>query len=250
MANYYTEASFVIPCTADQAAIAINSLDHITDQFTDYADLAVFKADSEKLSPEELFIRHCFFNHPEQEPDNSIKNLSWEFAVEPTGEGLWVHADESINTEHAALFTQAVLKAFDLHSLVVIEAAHTCSKARTDAFGGHACVVSKDFIRWDGLADFVNAEIKAHESGERFYMCEITEVNGEYEYPCRFLMKCSVEDDPEERLNDIFVNYRGEGDKESDDFVWYCDGTAAKNPCMNEITPYEFKVMQSHLSVL
>ena len=62
-------------------------------------------------------------------------------------------------------------------------------------------------------------------------------------------MACSAEDDPEKRLDVIFVNCRGNGDKESDDFVWYCDGTAAKNPCMTEITPHEFQVMQSYLSV-
>ncbi|MDI5832579.1 hypothetical protein OCF84_21335 (plasmid) [Shewanella xiamenensis] len=251
MANFYTEASFIIPCNSAQAAIAINSLVHITDQFSDFAELAVFKADSEKLSPEELIIRHCFFNHPEQEKDNSLKELPWAFDVKPSEDGLWVHANESMNTEHAAVFTQALLNAFNLPSLVVIEAAHTCSKASTFAFGGHACVVSKDFIRWHGLTDFVNAEMDAHRDGERFYMCMFTEVNGETENINRFLMKCSTEDDPEKRLDYIFVNNRGAGgEKESDDFVWYCDGTAAKNPHMNEITPYEFKAIEKYFSVL
>lgn len=249
MANYFIKASFIIPCNADQSAIAIKSLEHIRDQATDYANTNLSKSGSEDLSPEERITHHCFFNHPEQESNDAMGGLDWKFAVEPAEEGLWVYADNSINTEHAAIFTQAVLKAFDIPSLVVIEAAHTCDQDKVDGFGGHACVVSKDFIRWGGLADFINTETKAHEGGERFYMCEITEVNGEYEYPRIFLMKCSAEDDPEDRLDDVFANHRGGGEQEGADFIWYSDGTSAKDPCMKEITPYEFKVMESHLSV-
>ncbi|MEE8058384.1 MAG: hypothetical protein V3T17_11200 [Pseudomonadales bacterium] len=250
MADYYTEASFIIPCSEEQAATAINALDHINGELSECAELAILKADSEELSHEENIIRHCFFNHPEQDESNSVKELDWYFNVETCDEGLWVYTNESINTEQAAIFTQSVLTGFELSSLVEIKAAHTCSKQRTDAFGGHACVVSKDHIRWDGLYEFLEAERKAHAECERYYVCRITEVNGEYEHGSRFLMKCVGNDDPEKRLDDIFVGYRGEGVKEDEDFVRYPDGIAAKNPCMSEITPYEFKVMQPHLSVL
>lgn len=250
MANYYTEASFIIPCSQEQAAIAIDALEHINGEFTEVAEAAIFKTDGMELTPEEKLIRHCFFNHPEQDKDNSNKELDWYFNIQWCNEGLWVYTVESINTEHAAIFTQAVLFSFNLPSIVQIQAAHTCSKQRTDAFGGHACIVTKDHIRWHVLYDFLEAERKAHSDNVRYFMCDITEVNGEYEYTSHFLMKCSGQDDPEQRLDEIFVSYRGDGDKESDSFVWYDCGTAAKNPNMSEITPYEFKVMQAHLSVL
>lgn len=143
-----------------------------------------------------------------------------------------------------------MLLAFDLLSLIEIKAAHTCSKPRTDGFGGHACIVTKEAIRWSSLHDFLNAESAAHEKSERYFMCDLIEINGEYEYASHFLMKCAKDDDPDQRLDNIFINYRGKSDKESDDFVWYESGTAAKNPSMTEITPYEFNLMQSHLSVL
>ena len=85
---------------------------------------------------------------------------------------------------------------------------------------------------------------------ERYFMCEITEINGEYEYPSKFLMKCEADQDPDSKLDKIFVTYRGEGDKESDDFVWYDDGTAAKDPEYNEINLLEFNVMKEYLTIL
>ncbi len=250
MADFYTLASFIIPCSEEQAATAVNALELINGEVTEFAEAAILKTDGEVLTPEEKIIHHCFFNHPDQDKDNSIKNLNWSFNTGFCSEGLWVYTDESIDTEQAAIFTQAVLLSFNLPSIVEIQAAHTCSKQRTDAFGGHACIVTKDHIRWNELYSFLEAERKAHRDNERYFVCEITEVNGEYEYTSHFLLKCSGDDDPDQRLNEIFVSYRGDGSKEGDSFVWFDSGTAAKNPCMSEITPYEFKVMQTHLSVL
>lgn len=250
MADYFTQASFIIPCASDQAETAIEALQHIDDQFDEYAGVAISKSDEDLLRAEEKILRHCFINHPEQNDNSPNYDLCWSFNVKTCEGGLWVYADENINTEEAAIFTQAVLVAFDLPSLVEIQASHTCSKSRVNAFVGHACVVSKDFIRWDNSYSFLDSERKAHTSSERYFVCDITEVNGEFEYSSHFLMKCSGEDDPEQRLDEIFVNYRGDGDKESDSFVWYDSGTAAKNPQMAEITPYEFNVMKAHLSAL
>lgn len=250
MADYYTEASFIIPCSAEQATTAVQVMGHLRDEESELVELAINKSDTDEFTPEETIIRHCFFSHPDQDASYSVKELDWSFSLETHSDGLWVYTDETINTEQAAIFTQAVLRAFDLPSLVEIEAAHTCSKQRTDAFGGHACVVTKDFIRWDGLYEFLEAESKAHSGQEKYFLCHITEVNGEYEYTSHFLMKCTGNEDPEKRLDSIFVGYRDQGDKEGDDFVWYPDGLAAKDPCMTEIPPLEFKIMQRHLGVL
>lgn len=250
MADYYTLASFVIPCSQEQAQKSIEALQHIDGETTDYADLAIWKADSEPLEPEEIIIRHCFIRHPDQSKDLSEKELHFDFSVEPCIEGLWVKSDESINTEVAAIFTQAVLMAFDLPHRVDIQAAHTCSKMRTDAFGGHAAVVTKDSIRFDGLHRFLEAESQAHDKQERYFFCKITEQAGEPEFEIQFLMTCTSDQQPEQRLDDIFVNFRGEGEKDGDNFVWFESNTAAKNPRLKEITPLEFSVMKEHLSVL
>ncbi|EYU13427.1 hypothetical protein [Photorhabdus aegyptia] len=234
MADYYTEASFIVPCSEEQASVAIEALTHIDGECTEFARTVISEHKDEAFAPKESIIRHCFQNHPDR--NNDSFSLEWDFTLENYPDGLWIHAGESINTEHAAIFTQAVLIAFDLPYLVEIQAAHTSNKQRTDAFGGHACVVSKDHIRWNDLCDFLEAERKAHEEREQYFVCNIKNIkNGKYEYGHCFLMKCSGSDDPEKRLDEIFVNYLGESNK--------------KGESLSEITPLEFKVMQTHLSV-
>ncbi len=248
MADYYTEASFVIPCSKEEAETAAEAVQYIDEKYTDFVKQIISKKKDDIFNPMDLIIWECFHNHPDREDDGD--SLEWVFSVEIVSDGLRVYADDSINTEHAAVFTQAVLNAFNIPYLVEISAAHTCSEQLSDAFGGHACIVTKDYIRWSDFHDFMEAERKAHKDRERYFMCDLTEFNGEYEYTSHFLMKCLGKDDPEQRLNEIFVNYRGDGNKERDGTVWYSCGTGAKNPNLSEITPYEFKVMQAYLSVL
>ncbi|TDB43236.1 hypothetical protein [Photorhabdus luminescens] len=233
MSDYYTEASFIVPCSGEQASVAIEALTHIYSECTEFARTVISEHKDEVFDPKESIIRHCFQNHPDRNDDSF--SLEWDFILDKHPYGLWIHAGESINTEHAAIFTQAVLIAFYLPHLVEIQAAHTCSKQRTDAFGGHTCIVSKDHIRWNDLCDFLEAERKAHKESEKYFVCNITEVKCEYEYGHYFLMKCSRNDDPEKRLNEILVNYSGEDNKKGKSF--------------SEITPLEFKVMQAHLNV-
>jgi len=86
---------------------------------------------------------------------------------------------------------------------------------------------------------------------DKYYFCEITEINGEFEYTSNFLMHCIDGQDPEQALMRIFTNYRGiDGELESLNFVWFDDGLAAKNPRMDEITKKEYEVMSRYLTNL
>jgi len=165
MANYYTEASFIIPCSDEQAEIAIAALNQVAFDVTELGLSVVAKSKDAEFTPMEKIVRHYFFNHPDQDLENLTGELYCGFDIDEVREGLWIYTDESINTEHAAIFTQAVLKTFDLPYLVPILAAHTCSKPRLDAFGGHACVVTKDYIHWHSLEEFIDEEIEAHKEG-------------------------------------------------------------------------------------
>lgn len=250
MTNYYTEASFIIPCNTCQVTIAFKALSAITDGNTVDFDTLMSRKPDNGLLREEVIIRHCLNHHPDRLPESGHYPDFWDFDAFQTDDGIWIRANESINTEHAAIFTEAVLAAFNLPHLVVIEAAHTCDKARLDAFGGHACTVTKNGIIWHDYNDSLEATRQAHLNGERYYMCSITQINGEYEYTSLFLMKCDRDDDPDERMDSIFVNYNGKGEKTNENFVWYPDGLAGKDPSFNEITPDEYRVMQRHLGVL
>lgn len=86
-------------------------------------------------------------------------------------------------------------------------------------------------------------------TNERYFFCEITEVNGEHEYRSVFLMKCldSGSQDPDVLFDNIFTTFRGEGDREHDCLIMYPDGTAAKDPEMVEISLEDFQVMQKYI---
>src|SRR5690554_6152355 len=229
MADYYTNASFIIPCTEVQAEEALEALKHIRGELSQFAKEVIEKPSDQLSTAKEKIILSCFQEHPDQDPEYDLEDLEWNFNAEKGGTGIWIYENESINTEHAAIFTQAVLNAFDLPHLVGIEAAHTCSKPRLDGFGGHACVVTKDDIRWSDFQEFLTAEHEAHQNNEAYFYCTITEINGENEYRKDFLLRCSNSSSAEERLDEIFVSFRGPGEKEGDNFVWYPDGLAAKD---------------------
>lgn len=248
MSDYYTQACFVIPCNTEQAELAIKALDHLKGESKEYVELVIFKADSEISDALDKIIRHCVFNHPEYK-EEPLETLMWELDAEVCDEGICVSPDESINTDHASVFTQAILVAFDLPHLVEITAARVCSCMEVDAFGGIAIVVSKDMYRWQDAREFLEAEREAHKEKARYFFCGITEENEASEYPRHFLLKCTGTECPEQKLDDIFTNLRGAGKKEGENFVWFSGGLSAKDPYMSEISPAEFMVMKNYLSV-
>ncbi|MEX0634621.1 hypothetical protein M8494_33255 (plasmid) [Serratia ureilytica] len=50
--------------------------------------------------------------------------------------------------------------------------------------------MSKDFIRWTGLHNFLEAERTAFAEKMNYFFCEFTEVVGELEYPVSFILRC------------------------------------------------------------
>ncbi|WP_258923835.1 hypothetical protein [Klebsiella pneumoniae] len=120
------------------------------------------------------------------------EDLDWHFDGEKCPEGFLINSDlGDFNSEHGALFAQAALIAFDRNELIEFKIAFTCSNLkRPDGFGGAACVVSKDFIRWTGLHNFLEAERTAFAEKMNYFFCEFTEVVGELEYPVSFILRC------------------------------------------------------------
>jgi len=58
-------------------------------------------------------------------------------------DGVWFHADESINPEHVACIAQALLDELKIDEPFTFSWAYTCSKPRIDEFGGGACSVKR-----------------------------------------------------------------------------------------------------------
>ncbi len=200
-----------------------------------------------KLTPTESILTHCCENHPEAGAGFS---LGWDFdlSIEEEIDGFFIAPDDDINTEHAALFTQAVLKAFDLDVQIPILASHTCSRHEVGAYGGHACVITKDKIAWAGLLDFVEAEKRAHARGERYFACSQTTRINEYLFKEHYLMVCDVEADPEACHEYIFTNWRSDGEV-IDGEAEYADGCFGSDAWMEEISSLEFERLKMFIPV-
>lgn len=157
MANYYTEASFIIPLTEEQVKFAFDVADCIQDERIDFnAKRKNTAAKSVKTDVYEI-AKKAILSFEDYEPGCA----SLEFNMEPQPEGLWIYHDESINTNNAANFTHLLLKHFDLDVCVGIEASETCSKARLDSFGGHAAFVTKKGIKWMSTSEWIHKQIDA-----------------------------------------------------------------------------------------
>lgn len=73
--------------------------------------------------------------------------------------------------------------------------------------------MSKDFVRWTGLHNFLEAERTAFAEKMNYFFCEFTEVVGELEYPVSFILRCLDSVNAAHRYDEIQLNYR-EGGKE------------------------------------
>ncbi|MGT7661260.1 hypothetical protein ACRW5F_28765 [Escherichia coli] len=87
------------------------------------------------------------------------------FATEVNSSGLSVFHGETIDLDHAICLTTAVLSVFDLPEMVTITAAFTCSKSRTDEFGGMTILVTKDTHYYQDGCQFSRLMNEAHKAG-------------------------------------------------------------------------------------
>ena len=139
MADYYTECSFmVVDLPEDAIVYALELADRMHE---------TMGCDIDELVREDSI------------PDDEFTALVRTFdenlwiggaSITRDGDGLWITHDESINIDAVAQLLHEVLKKFDLDNIISFEYACTCSKPRTDAYGGGAAVVTKDEMLIEG----------------------------------------------------------------------------------------------------
>jgi hypothetical protein len=159
MANYYTQASFIIPLTEEQTVFAVKVIECFLDEKIDLTKRHKTKASKAYDNAVFCLARKLAKSVDEYDPDNQCIGFSYQ--AKP--KGLWISHDENINTDNAGVFTQCLLKHFDIDAYVAIEAAHTCDRARLDGFGGHALFITKKHIRWVSTFEWI--ERQARRSG-------------------------------------------------------------------------------------
>ena len=245
MAEFFTLASFTIPCSRQQAEVALASLTSLREE----AKLIPLSGEQADHPPEAIIINHCLSNHPEFPVLNKEQAPGWEFICSVVDDGLWIRSDESINTREAAIFTQSVLLAFELNILVEIQASHVSRKDRADSYGGHACTVTRDKIQFFNFSGDIEAEKMAFETNSRFYFCSVNESNGPNEYKDRFLMKCSNSSNAYEEFKRIASNLFGKVDAGEDDTDHLASSELVNGYQFKEIEPSEFQTLQRFLTV-
>lgn len=252
MTNYYSGGSFSIDCTEDQANAAIQAYNELTSEnVTEMLKAALDgKAEVQQQSPSGKIIRHCLVHHTDQNGDVSEPLLDWSFDIKETKSGFNISSSDGFNDDHASVFTQAFLHAFDLPSKVVIRYSFNCDKPEDDGFGGGTCIVTKDRILWDHQEEFIQAELQAEKDSEKYFRCSFAEeFPGGHSTRSHFLLACQSHENPTECLNDILLDFRGEGVQGEDGSITFECGTAVTDQELVEITPFVFTVMEEHLSV-
>lgn len=197
----------------------------------------------------EIIVRHCVLNHLGRTVANIPEDLDWHFDGDKCPEGFLINSDlGDFNSEHAALFAQAALIAFDRNELIEFKIALTCSNLkRPDGFGGVACFVSNDFIRWTGLHNFLEAERTAFAENIKYFFREFNEVVGKLEHPASFILCCPANVNAAHKYDEIQLNYRNGGERDTEGGIQFSSGSAITKASM---TPDEFRVMKSYLNVM
>ncbi len=126
MANTYTQFSFAVPLdNEDQIAWARRAVAYLHDHAEDAPwaegdELAVVLPDDDWVG----------------------------FAADVDDDGLWIYAEETGQPEHVVPLVQEFLRRFRPDGFVGFEWADHSSKPLIDGFGGGACLVSPDTVRW------------------------------------------------------------------------------------------------------
>ena len=84
----------------------------------------------------------------------------------------------------------------------------------------------------------------------KYYIAEITERNGDFEYDTKYLFATYCE--PDEYSNNVAMEWRGgdEDDWDEDLNGYWCDGSIICDGGSKEITKDDFDVLKKYLSIL
>ena len=236
MADNYTLASFIIPCTQEQAKMAQEAITFVTEAEIAEGERLIDKPLADCSLTEKLILS-IIENHPEYDPS------------EPSS-GLSVFHGETIDLDHAICLTTAVLSVFDLPEMVTITAAFTCSKSRTDEFGGMTILVTKDTHYYQDGCQFSRLMNEAHKAGIQYALCKVTHYHGESSYVASYVLSCDVADSAQEVVNRRLKACAG---KEPEDGIYILseeDNTSLSVELVTELSPLDYDKLSKLLPSL
>ncbi len=81
--------------------------------------------------------------------------------LDPDSESIWLYEEESCNIGVVAEVVQLYFRTFDPTGELIIHWADTCSKMRTDGFGGGWVLIRADLLLWSPEPDQYEKELAA-----------------------------------------------------------------------------------------
>jgi hypothetical protein len=165
MAEYFTNVSFTVAMTAEQADWVKRVHDAALDRVLglgDAEDASDPDADPKDPCQDRSDIAAAVEALAKFD-DAGLDNIEFQEGAEPA---LWISGDQVNCNYLAALLQQFLIHANDERS-IAFEFSLDCSKPITDAFGGGAFVVSKDAIESMGTSSWVSETIKTFDIRRR-----------------------------------------------------------------------------------
>jgi hypothetical protein len=169
MANYYTRFSFIVTMpSAEQAKAALDLLDQFKSLEYDL-DLC----DPDDLDVDAVIAEAVENGEPLSEAQQHVLQDLKDFGQNPCGVcaqleddqiSIWFAYDESGDVEATVAFIELCMDRFSLEGPVTFEWSNTCSKPRTDAFGGGAVVITKGETFWHNTTNWISETLKQLES--------------------------------------------------------------------------------------
>lgn len=127
MADYYTEFSLVIPLRTEPEKLWVE----------------------QRIAGGVISLAPHTADTADRIDDNEI--LYFNAVIQPAegAEHLWICSQDSGNVDDVIAFSQAFLKAHRMPpEHISFEWSHSCSKPRTDAYGGRATIITQNRAYW------------------------------------------------------------------------------------------------------
>lgn len=247
MANNYTQASFTILCSQEQAQMALEAIAYVTDTDVSEGERMLSKPVSE-CSLSELLVLGIIQNHPEYDPSEPTfgqpmspeDNYELDLKAEVVDKGLEICHEESIDLNHAITVTTAVLSVFDLPEMVTINAAFVCDHPRENEFGGVTIVVTKDTHHSENGFNFTRLMNEAHDAGIQYALVKVKQYNHENAYTECYLMSCKASESAFDVARHRLASDENTSDDPDEDDVIILseeDNTSVSLHSVTELTP-------------
>lgn len=151
MSDYYTKLAFTAPFEGEILAWADALFSSVRSALTEDEEIVLDDLRTQGTDESTLEIVRRLANESDY--------CDAELDVERTESGrLFICSD---NGDLVADLLQEVLKRFDLDMAVGFQWAFDCSKPVTDAYGGGACVVTRDNKRWMDTGRWLRDQMQA-----------------------------------------------------------------------------------------